>query len=188
MKFPDRRQFLTAVKYGLAMGLSFCIYTLLMWITRLDTTYLSFGRYLDIAILILPIAMIFLAVRAARGSARITLFQRVSVALITGFFSFVVYAQVLYFYHHYINPTWFDAVIVLRQSELQAAGADVSTITAELASMRERQLANDGLLNGFIPSVIVLPVLISLLSLIFVRNPKKDRAENTARAVTLSEV
>ncbi|NQX80544.1 MAG: hypothetical protein HRT66_00915, partial [Flavobacteriaceae bacterium] len=52
----------TSLKYGIIMGLSFCLYTILMWLTKLDSTYLNIGQYLDMLIILLPILVIFKAI------------------------------------------------------------------------------------------------------------------------------
>ena len=41
------------------MGIGFFLYTTLMWLTKLDTTYLWFGQYLGIGIILLPIIILF---------------------------------------------------------------------------------------------------------------------------------
>ncbi|MBA4053228.1 MAG: hypothetical protein C0490_00805 [Marivirga sp.] len=53
----------TRFKYGAIMGIGFCLYTTLMRLTKLDTTYLWVGQYLDMTIILLPIIILFLAMR-----------------------------------------------------------------------------------------------------------------------------
>lgn len=161
-----------SLKFGCLTGVAFCGYTTIMWLTRLDTTYLKVGHYLDIAILILPITMIFLAIRSAMRAGKVSILTRIRIALTVGLVSFVIYAPFLYGYHNYINPTWFDAVLTLKESQMVAAGADGASIAGELQKMRDANSAQSGILNGFLPSVVILPFLISMISLPFIRNRK----------------
>lgn len=159
-------------RYGVIMGLGFCLYTTLMWLTKLDTDYLSVGQYFDIAIIAWPITMIFLAIRDAGKSQRITLFQRVFLALITGIVSYLIYEPFLYTYHHYINPEWFNSVLQLKEYELLSKETPRDVIAQTLDKMKATQQANDGLftLTTLIPSVVILPTIIGLLSALFIRN------------------
>ena len=161
-----------AIKFGVIMGVSFCVYSTIMWLSQLDTTYLYIGRYLDMAIVLMPIAIIFLGVRAAMQTGRVSFLKRILLAVCIGLVSFVIYAPFLFVYHNYINPTWFDAVLALRESQMAASQVEGVTIAAELQRLREFNQTQSGILNGFIPSVVVLPILIALISLPIIRNRK----------------
>lgn len=189
MKAFDAKLFSIGLRYGLIMGAALSAYTLLMWLTGLDSTYLSIGRYFDIAVILVPIAVIFMAIRRARARAPVNIVQRVVLAVIVGLFSFVVYAPVLSGYHKFVSQTWFDHVMTLRGREMAAAGADATAITAEMAKMKAFNQQQSGLLNGLIPSVIVLPIFISLLSLVFVRNREaKEKVDQVSASGRFSEV
>ncbi len=51
------------LKYGIIMGLGFCLYTTIMWLTKLDSTHLKVGKYFDILIILLPISIILIAIK-----------------------------------------------------------------------------------------------------------------------------
>lgn len=162
------------------MGLSFCLYTILMWLTKLDTTYLYIGQYFDIAIILLPVLMIFWIIKKQMDSYKVTIIQRIAIAVFVGFISYLVYDPFLYIYHHYINPDWYTAVLDLKETDLITAHTQPNKITAILKEMKTSPIAQAGLfrLSAAIPSVIILPVLISLISLIFIRNKTKNIAAN----------
>lgn len=44
------------LKQGSLLGLGFCLYTTVLWLTKLDSTYLNYGQYINI--ILLPIVMI----------------------------------------------------------------------------------------------------------------------------------
>ncbi|AHJ95394.1 hypothetical protein [Hymenobacter swuensis] len=61
MSFPR-----TLFTHGLLLGLTLCLYATLMWLTRLATTYLSIGQYLDIHIMLAPVGFIIAAIHQQR--------------------------------------------------------------------------------------------------------------------------
>jgi hypothetical protein len=161
------------VKYGIYMGLALCSYTIFMWLTRLDTAYLYIGQYLDIAILFLPLTIMLLAVRSAQAGHRISIFARFTVVIGIGLISFVIYSPFLYAYHNYINPTWFDAVLSLQEKELTAKKVEPAQISEQLRKLKEANDAQSGILGGFVPSVIILPIFVGLMTWPFSRNRKR---------------
>lgn len=158
------------LKFGALLGLGLCGYTTAMWLAKLDSTYLRFGQYLDIAIILLPIGVILAAIRKQQAWGKLTLLQRLGVAVGVGIVAQVLYAPFLYAYHTYINPDWFSFVLATKQTELEAAGKEAPAIAAELARMKAAQAQRQGLFSGFLPAAIILPGLVALLSLLFVRN------------------
>lgn len=163
------------VKYGVISGLGFCLYTTTMWLTKLDTTYLRIGQYCDIAIILLPIVCIFRAISQEYAPTKNTFLykfiQRLGIAILVSLISFVLYDPFLYLYHHFINPTWFDAVIQVKKTELEAAHLDSQSIARQLQQMRATNLAQSGMfrLSSIIASVLVIPTFIAALSFAFVK-------------------
>ncbi|PJJ84183.1 DUF4199 family protein [Mucilaginibacter auburnensis] len=159
---------------GLIMGIGFCLYTTLMWLTGLDSTYLYIGQYFDMLIVLLPVVMIVRAIKQEQVGGHITFLKRVVVALVVAAISFVIYEPFLYVYHHHINPEWYNAVLTLKETELKAANTPAPEIARTLQQMRTSGVAQADLfrLSAIIPSVIILPLLITLLSYAFVRNSK----------------
>ena len=159
---------------GLIMGMGFCLYTILMWLTRLDGIYLYIGQYLDMAIILLPVFVIIRAIKQEFAGTKITFLKRACVALIVGAISFIIYDPFLYVYHHYINPGWYNAVVALKENELKAVNTPASEINTTMQNMRTSNVAQSGMfrLSALIPSVVIIPLLIALLSYLFVRNKK----------------
>jgi hypothetical protein len=88
-----------------------------------------------------------------------------------GLISYIIYQPFLYAYHNFINPSWFDSVLNLKKLELEAGNFSPEEIMIALNKMKERNLQQNKTysVSTFVPSVIILPALISLLSLIFIR-------------------
>lgn len=156
------------------MGLGFCVYTTFMWLTKLDSTYLKFGEYFDMAIIILPIVMILWAIKEAINDAQITIYQRIILAISIGAISYLVYDPFLFLYHHYINPDWFSSVVSLKESELRAEQFSEEKIIEIVQKMKNTNVAQADLfrLSSLVPSVLIIPTLIALLSLVFIKAKK----------------
>jgi len=167
--------FTSTLKQGLIMGLGFCAYTTLMWLTKFDTTYLRFGQYLDIAIIVLPVVVILWAIRQEHQISPLTILQRIKIAVFVGAVSYLVYEPFLYTYHHFINPDWYNAVLALKESELKEANVPANKIAETLQKMKESNAAQSGMFRPatFIPSVFIIPTLIPIVSLVFIKRKGK---------------
>lgn len=160
------------VKYGVLMGAGFCFYTLCMWLTQLDSTYLNIGQYFDMAIILLPLLIISLGIYQQNELNGVSLLQRGLIALLIALVSFIIYNPFLYFYHNVINPDWFSSVLALKEVELTQAKVSAELISEQLEMMKISAVANPRMfqLSSFIASVIVVPTLIALISLLFIKN------------------
>lgn len=167
----NANNYLSTLKHGLIMGLGFCLYTLFMWLSHLDSTHLNIGQYFDMLVVLWPMAMILGAIRQEHQKQALTLLPRIGIALWIGLISYLIYEPFLYLYHHYINPDWFSYVLDLKETELKAAHASARQITETLHEMIQANARQEGLFkwNTFVPSVVVLPGLIALVSLVWTR-------------------
>lgn len=165
-----------AIKYGIVMGICFCLYTTFMWLTKLDTKYLEIGEYLDMTIIILPIIVIFIAIKNEIKFSEVNILKRIGIGLTIGIISCLIYSPFLYFYHNYINPEWFNSVLSLAETKLIEIKTEPQIIAEKIQRMRENNLSQKAMFNvgAIIPSVIIMPIFISLLSTIFIRKRKKN--------------
>jgi hypothetical protein len=161
---------------GMFLGLGFCLYTTLMWLTQLDTTYLRFGQYIDMAIVFLPSGMIFWAIRHEMNYCNVSVWDRIVIAVFMGCISFVIYDPFLYTYHHFINPDWYASVLQLEEEKMRLKLLSDIEIHAELSKLGDSSVAKAGLfqISSLVASAVVIPILSALLSLIFIRN-KRNR-------------
>ncbi|GAA3997818.1 hypothetical protein GCM10022408_05720 [Hymenobacter fastidiosus] len=167
----------TVVTYGLVLGFSLCLYTTLMWLTRLDTIYLATGQYLDVAVVVLPVGVLAAAINRQRRRAYLPGWQRVGLALGVAIVAELVYRPYLALYHNWLNPEWFSFVLALKRAELLAAGRNAAAIAAELARLQATHARPAGVFSGFWISALVLPALVALLTLPFLRNRPKAVVE-----------
>jgi hypothetical protein len=94
----------TEIRFGVYLGLAFCLYTIFMWLTKLDTTYLSTGRYLNTAVIILPLTFTFLAIWAKSKEINLTLMRRIRCSLSTNLVAYLIHLPTQLFYHHFSIP------------------------------------------------------------------------------------
>ena len=166
------------LKYGIIMGLGFCLYTTIMWLTKLDSTHLKVGKYFDILIILLPISIILIAIKKENSLSKLNILQRIFIAIYVSAISFIIYAPFLYCYHNYINPDWFNFVLDLKKEELISTNMSKTQIDTILNEMKIVNDAQNKLfrLSALIPSVIIIPSIIALFSLVFIR--KKNNLAN----------
>lgn len=95
----------TLLTYGLLLSLTLGLYTALMWLTRLDTTYLFIGQYLDILITLAPVGFIVTAIHQQRRQGQVSGLRRVALGIGVMALAEMLYRPYLYLYHTLINPT-----------------------------------------------------------------------------------
>jgi hypothetical protein len=142
-----------------------------MWLTKLDTKYLNIGEYLDMAIIILPIIVIFIAIKNEIKFSDVNFMKRIGIALIIGIVSSLIYSPFIYFYHNYINPEWFNSVLSLAETKLIEIRTEPQIIAEKIQKLKENNLSQKSMftLGAIIPTMIIIPIIISFLSLIFIR-------------------
>jgi Protein of unknown function (DUF4199) len=167
--------FKTTYKYGIYLGLGLCLYTVFMWLTKLDMAHYHIGQYLDFAVILLPVFLIFIAIKQETKAYKVSIVQRLGIAVFIGLIGYLIYDPFLYIYHHFINPDWYNGVLNLAEKTMQAAGKSATEIAENLTTMKEQNAKTTGLfeLGGAVASALVMPLVIGLLSLIFVKNKAK---------------
>lgn len=144
------------------MGLGFCLYTTIMWNTKLDSTHLKVGKYFDILIILLPISIILIAIKKNTLS-KLNILQRIFIAIYVSAISFIIYAPFLYCYHNYVNPDCFNFVLDLKKIELIRTNMSKTQIDTILNEMKIANDAQNKLfkLSALIPSVIIIPSIVA---------------------------
>src|SRR6185436_18231159 len=108
------------IKWGLILGGSVVVWTLVIHFLGFYTTNIGAGQRADVAATILPIACIVMALlerrrQLARGLA---LKETLALGVLTGIVSIPITAGFLWFYHHFMNPQWLDLLIVYKNQQL----------------------------------------------------------------------
>ena len=163
----------TEVKYGIYLGIALCLYTIFMWLTKLDTTYLHIGHYFDIAVILLPLTFTFLAIRQKAREINLTFSKRILCGLIVNLLSFLIYTPFLTIYHHFINPDWLRYVLELKEKELAAQNVEPDKIKALLNVIISASNDFNLMVSGFIVGVLIFGSVFSLLTIPIIRSKTK---------------
>jgi hypothetical protein len=163
----------TEIKFGLILGLGICAYTMVAHVFGFYRDNIRAGKYGDMAVILLPIAVLFLALREKRSrSGSLSIFAGVRTGLAVAFLSFPISAAFLWIYHHYINPGWLEFIIAYEREAMIRAGAGASDVGMRVDQMRQGNSDFAQLVGGVIGTM----VLSLILSLIFSLILRKKRA------------
>jgi hypothetical protein len=163
------------VKWGIILGVTICVWTMLIHMLGFYTTRLQLGQYADVVATVIPIVILFLAIRErrARNSGQtLTIGEGLSTGVVTGLVSVPITAGFLWIYHHYINPRWMDLLVAWKEEQMRAAGQTPEAIRAMTDGMRAS--ATDGAqLTGALIGTLVLSLVLSLIiaAILRRRNP-----------------
>lgn len=157
----------TEIKYGLILGLGICAYTLLAHFLGFYTNNIGTGQYGDIAIILLPIIVFFLAIRERRNRENsLTIPQGLKTGLLVALISFPISTAFLWIYHHYINPNWLEFILAHEREVMVRAGVNAADITARLDKLRTGNSDLAQIVGGLIGTLILALILSLIFSLI----------------------
>ena len=164
------------VKWGIIFGVAICVWTLLLHVLGFYTTRLQLGQYADIVATVIPIAILFFAIRERRArnpGQTLTIGEGVATGMLAGLVSVPITAGFLWVYHHYINPRWMDLLVAWKEEQMRAAGTASEPIRTTIEGMRAS--ATDGAqLTGALVGTLVLSLVLSLIisAILRRRNPQ----------------
>lgn len=165
----------TEIKFGIILGLGICAYTMIAHLLGFYTNNIQAGKYGDAAIMLLPLVVLFLAIREKRNlKASLTLFQGIKTGLLVVLISFPISSSFLWIYHHYINPNWFEFILVYEQNSLLRAGVSAEEIASRIDKLRAGNSDFAQIIGGFIGTLVLGFVLSFILSIILRRKHKTN--------------
>lgn len=163
----------TEIKFGLILGLGICAYTTVAHLLGFYTNNIRAGKYGDAVIILLPLVVLFLAIREERNlNASLTLFQGIKTGLLVSLISFPISAAFLWIYHHYINPNWLEFIINYERNSMVRAGISAGEISARLDQLRAGNSDFAQIVGGFVGTLVLGFVFSVIISLILRRKPK----------------
>ncbi|MBI3789735.1 MAG: DUF4199 domain-containing protein [Gemmatimonadetes bacterium] len=167
----DRRTILrVGVTWGVALGAAVCVWTMAVHLLGWYTTNLGAGKQADVAALVLPVVILFLAIRDARRrlGGNLSVLQGVATGVVAGLASTPIATGFLWYYHHGINPRWTEYLVAYERARLVAAGASPSDVAKQLDALR--RLSEDGAqLRGALTGTFVLSLLLSTIFAVVLR-------------------
>jgi Protein of unknown function (DUF4199) len=164
----------TEIKFGLILGLGICAYTTLAHLLGFYTNNIQAGKYGDVVIILLPLAVLFLAIREKRmHSGSLAVLEGVKTGLSVALVSFSISTTFLWLYHHYINPGWLGFIVAYEREAMTRAGMDAAEIATRIDQMRAGNSDFAQLVGGFIGTMVLSLILSLIFSLILRRKPTR---------------
>ena len=165
----------TEIKFGIILGLGIYAYTMIAHLLGFYTNNIQAGKYGDAAIILLPLVVLFLAIREKRNlNASLTLFQGIKTGLLVVLISFPISSSFLWIYHHYINPNWFEFILDYEQNSLQRAGVSAEEVAFRIDKLGAGNSDFAQIISGFIGTLVLGFVLSFFISIILRRKLKTN--------------
>ena len=158
---------------GVLLGISVCVWTMIVHALGWYTTNLKWGQRADVAATVLPVLAIGLAIaerRRVNARQTLTMVQGIGTGLLAGLVSIPITAAFLWFYHHVINPAWLDHLITYERSKLAAAGASAAAIAQKVDGLVQSGRDASQLIGALVGTTILSLVLAVLFSAAFRRS------------------
>lgn len=160
----------TEIKFGIVFGIGICIYTILMHFLGFYTENIQAGKYSDIGILLLPIAVYFLALKEKTSrDGSLTLFTGIKSGLLIALISIPISTAFLWIYHHYINPNWLGFLLAFERNKMIREGATAQAMASRLNAIEAGGSDISQILGGIIGTIVLGLILSIIFSLVFRR-------------------
>jgi hypothetical protein len=163
-----------AIKWGVILGVTVCVWTLVIHALGFYSTRVAAGQRADIAAMLLPIAAIVLALRELRKQPPLSFKRAVGTAIVVGITSVPITAGFLWWYHHHMNPQWLDYIVDHKRLIMDAAGATPDAIARMEATQRASGTDRAQIMAAFSGSAIV-SLLIGLVAGAIMRTRTRGR-------------
>ena len=166
------------LKFGVFLGVGICVYTLIAHFLGFYTDNIQAGKYGDMVIVLLPILLIFLAIKTRRNrDGSLTFLKGVKTGLFVALISFLISAAFLWMYHHFINPGWLDFILAFERRTMEKAGMSAAEISNRIDQMRAGNSDFAQVVGGLIGTVVLALLLSTIFSLILRRKePLSNRS------------
>lgn len=165
----NRPKYHKTIKYGLVMGITLCVYTMIVFLLRLDRENLNIGEHVDRLVILVPMLFTFMGVRSVAKESEFTYWESLKSGLLLNLISFLIYTPFLILYHHFINPEWLEYLVKFTEEELLQKNASAETIKVSLEQVRKLSTDINHIASGLIFGVLVLGSVFSLISAFIVK-------------------
>lgn len=162
----------TEVKYGLILGLGICAYTVLAHLLGFYTNNIAAGKYGDVAVTLIPIVILFLAIREKRDrNGALTILQGIKTGVLVALISFPISSAFLWIYHHYINPNWLEFILAHERNTMTQAGLSAEVIATRLDLLRAGNSDFAQIVGGLV-GISILGIVLSLVISLILRRKR----------------
>ena len=128
-----------AIKWGTVFGVAVLLWTAVLHLLGFYTVDLESGRRADIVAVVIPVAVLDLALRERRdldAGGRLPVSRAFGTGLLVGLVSVPIAAGGLWVYHHHVNPARLDLVVAHERVRLVATGTPAAAVAARVDQLR----------------------------------------------------
>lgn len=125
-------------RYGLSCGAGLIGWVLIEFALGFHTTSLEIGQYSGYFSIIIPIVVIYIALREQqlRSAGFLNFKEGINTGFQIALYSAVLFSLFLYAYNNYINPEWIDSLVEWQRKKLILDGATDDEIGKFMAQNR----------------------------------------------------
>lgn len=157
----------TEIKYGLILGSGICVYTVVAHLLGFYTNNIRAGKYGDVVIILLPIAVFFLAIREKwKRMDSLTVFEGIRIGLLVALVSFPISTAFLWVYHAYVNPNWLEFILAYERDQMMQAGIGAGDINARIERVRAGNSGFAQIVSAFVGAIVLGLLLSTIFSLV----------------------
>ncbi len=168
----------TEAKFGIILGVGICAYTLIAHFLGFYTNNIQAGKYGDMVIIILPIVVLFLAIREKRNVQEfLTIPGGIKTGLLTVLISYPISTTFLWIYHHLMNPNWFENILAYEQKVMEKSGLRSAEIAAKVDALKAGNSDFAQIVGGFIGTIVLGSILSSIFSLILRKRASAETSD-----------
>ena len=168
------------LKYGLLNSAGICLWVLLEYALGFHTTKMAIGQYTGYFSNIIPITMLFLAIRERRdkfNGGTLTFGQGMKTGILISLITAVIATIFMYFYYTAINPHFVELGIEFEKNKLIQSGMSEADIAARLESMKAMYGLPFQLGAILVLTPVVGSVYSAIISAILRRKPARPSPE-----------
>jgi hypothetical protein len=141
--------------YGLLTGAAVCVWIGLEYLLGFHTTRLGAGEYTGLLSNLVPLASLFLLLRAKRAAVydgRLSFASGIGSGVVASFIAALVVYTFLVIYNQFINPGWIDQVLEYKVAQLRAAHRPEAAIQESITLTR----------NAYTPVGMIISIIVSM--------------------------
>lgn len=157
-----------AIKWGVLLALAIILWTLGVHLLGFYTDRIQYAALVDQVVLVLPLAILTLALLEERRRRRATLPVGPGVLLGTAVAAvsapFTIGA--LWYYHHHINPEWVSYLTTYEGQKLATEGASLDQVAARITQLQLGATDRNQVVGGLVGTLLVGLVLALVITLV----------------------
>ena len=163
-------------RYGLLCGTGLSLWILIEFALGFHTTFLEIGQYSGYFSIIVPIIIIYVALKeqSLRINGRLSVKEGINTGFQIAIYSAALFTLFLYVYNNYINPEWLNSLVEWERKKLLLGGASDDEIERFMDQNRRMNNAVGQGVMSFI-STTGIGIFITLIEIPIIRIISKEK-------------